>query len=283
MGGLVGSRQAGLGRGHPPRAGADARLARGGARARRARIALELAERGFGTSVWIIAQHSRPDPGEASAALEQLLDELGSPERRPFAARLSRARPPASRRAAEPLLDALERHLPGSRDHADGDRRLRLRRRRRARLRRATAASCPRGREAARGRARLRAGGDRWRSRPGARDPDETGRCFEGQLRAGYSSPAARASPSRSASGSAPARALRRRGPAGLGRRADPDRVAARSAPPAPAASGARRAEPGDERAPLARASETLARRRRRPSSTLGRHRAHRHRSPARR
>src|SRR3954452_24710247 len=48
------------------------------------RIALEMAEKGFGTSVSIIAEHSRPDPGEADAALEQLLDELGSPERRPF-------------------------------------------------------------------------------------------------------------------------------------------------------------------------------------------------------
>jgi hypothetical protein len=48
------------------------------------RIALELAEKGFGTSVSITAEHSRPDPGDADAALEQLLDELGSPERRPF-------------------------------------------------------------------------------------------------------------------------------------------------------------------------------------------------------
>jgi hypothetical protein len=51
-----------------------------------ARIALELAERGFGTAVEITAQHSRPDPGDAIAALESLLDELGSPERRPFVA-----------------------------------------------------------------------------------------------------------------------------------------------------------------------------------------------------
>lgn len=50
-----------------------------------ARIAIELADSGFGTSVAITAQHSRPDPGEAIAALEGLLDELGSPERRPFA------------------------------------------------------------------------------------------------------------------------------------------------------------------------------------------------------
>ncbi len=49
------------------------------------RIAIELAESGFGTAVRITAQHSRPDPGEAIAALEGLLDELGSPERRPFA------------------------------------------------------------------------------------------------------------------------------------------------------------------------------------------------------
>ena len=49
-----------------------------------ARIALELAEKGFGTSVSITAEHSRPDPSGADAALEQLLDELGSPERRPF-------------------------------------------------------------------------------------------------------------------------------------------------------------------------------------------------------
>ena len=51
---------------------------------RSARIALELAEKGFGTAVSITAEHSRPDPGDADAALEQLLDELGSPERRPF-------------------------------------------------------------------------------------------------------------------------------------------------------------------------------------------------------
>jgi hypothetical protein len=49
-----------------------------------ARIALELVEKGFGTSVSITAEHSRRDPGGADAALEQLLDELGSPERRPF-------------------------------------------------------------------------------------------------------------------------------------------------------------------------------------------------------
>lgn len=48
------------------------------------RIAIELAESGFGTAVEITAQHARLDPGDAIAALEELLDELGSPERRPF-------------------------------------------------------------------------------------------------------------------------------------------------------------------------------------------------------
>jgi hypothetical protein len=52
-----------------------------------ARIALELAEKGFGTSVSITAMHARADGNEAEAVLEQLLDELGSPERRPFARR----------------------------------------------------------------------------------------------------------------------------------------------------------------------------------------------------
>lgn len=47
---------------------------------REARIALELAEKGFGTAVEVTAQHH----GEAGEALERLLDELGSPERRPF-------------------------------------------------------------------------------------------------------------------------------------------------------------------------------------------------------
>ena len=51
----------------------------------KARIAIELAASGFGTAVNITAEHTRPDPGEAIAALEGLLDELGSPERRPFA------------------------------------------------------------------------------------------------------------------------------------------------------------------------------------------------------
>jgi hypothetical protein len=58
------------------------RAARGGDFAR---IAIELAESGFGTSVSITAQHAQPDPEKAIAALEGLLDELGSPERRPFA------------------------------------------------------------------------------------------------------------------------------------------------------------------------------------------------------
>jgi len=50
----------------------------------RARIAIELAEKGFGTSVSITAQHAAPDPAAAITALERLLDELASPERRPF-------------------------------------------------------------------------------------------------------------------------------------------------------------------------------------------------------
>jgi hypothetical protein len=52
-----------------------------------ARIAIELAESGFGTAVSITAQHSAPDTAAAIAALERLLDELGSPERRPFSPR----------------------------------------------------------------------------------------------------------------------------------------------------------------------------------------------------
>jgi hypothetical protein len=46
------------------------------------RIALELAEKGFGTSVAVTAHCE----GSAAAAstLEDLLDELGSPERHPF-------------------------------------------------------------------------------------------------------------------------------------------------------------------------------------------------------
>jgi hypothetical protein len=49
------------------------------------RIAIELAEKGFGTAVSITAQHTAPNPVAALSALEELLDELGSPERRPFA------------------------------------------------------------------------------------------------------------------------------------------------------------------------------------------------------
>ena len=49
-----------------------------------AQIAVELAESGFGTAVRITARHTRPDPAEAIAALEGLLDELGTPGRRPF-------------------------------------------------------------------------------------------------------------------------------------------------------------------------------------------------------
>jgi hypothetical protein len=50
-----------------------------------AQIALELAERGFGTAVSITARHSQLDEAGADAALEWLLDELGSPGRRPLA------------------------------------------------------------------------------------------------------------------------------------------------------------------------------------------------------
>ena len=49
-----------------------------------ARIALELTEKGFGTSVAITAHHRGAEP-RATHALENLLDELGSPERQPFA------------------------------------------------------------------------------------------------------------------------------------------------------------------------------------------------------
>ncbi|HMC05788.1 MAG TPA: hypothetical protein VKG89_00180 [Solirubrobacterales bacterium] len=52
--------------------------------ARPARIAVELAEKGFGTAVEITAEHSRPDPNQVDTALEELLDELGAPERQPF-------------------------------------------------------------------------------------------------------------------------------------------------------------------------------------------------------
>jgi hypothetical protein len=48
------------------------------------RIALDLAEKGFGTAVAITAHHLGAAP-DAADALENLLDELGSPERQPFA------------------------------------------------------------------------------------------------------------------------------------------------------------------------------------------------------
>jgi hypothetical protein len=51
---------------------------------RRAAIVIELAPSGFGTSVRITAEHDLGDPQAALAALEGMLDELGSPERRPF-------------------------------------------------------------------------------------------------------------------------------------------------------------------------------------------------------
>jgi hypothetical protein len=62
-----------------------------------AHIALRLAEKGFGTCVSITAEHARPNLSEAAAALEQLLDELGSPERRPFARSDRRDRASAAR------------------------------------------------------------------------------------------------------------------------------------------------------------------------------------------
>ncbi len=52
----------------------------------RAGMAIQLAEKGFGTSVSITADHPRPGRESAEAALERLLDELGSPGRRPFSA-----------------------------------------------------------------------------------------------------------------------------------------------------------------------------------------------------
>jgi hypothetical protein len=47
-----------------------------------AQIALQLAEKGFGTAVAITARHSQLDGAETGQALERLLDELGSPGRR---------------------------------------------------------------------------------------------------------------------------------------------------------------------------------------------------------
>ncbi len=46
-------------------------------------IQVALAESGFGTAVEITARHYEASPA-ANAALERLLDELGSPDRRPF-------------------------------------------------------------------------------------------------------------------------------------------------------------------------------------------------------
>jgi hypothetical protein len=47
------------------------------------RIALELNEKGFGTAVTITA-HQVGGVHDVAAALDNLLDELGSPERQPF-------------------------------------------------------------------------------------------------------------------------------------------------------------------------------------------------------
>ena len=51
----------------------------------RAEIKVALAESGFGTSVEISARHGGGSPA-AGVALERLLDELGSPDRKPFSA-----------------------------------------------------------------------------------------------------------------------------------------------------------------------------------------------------
>ncbi len=56
-----------------------------GARGGDAWIAVELAEKGLGTSVSITAEHARPDRDGVHGVLERLLDELGSSGRRPFA------------------------------------------------------------------------------------------------------------------------------------------------------------------------------------------------------
>ena len=50
------------------------------------RIAIELSESGFGTSVKVSASNSLLGASATDASLERLLDELGSPERRPFSA-----------------------------------------------------------------------------------------------------------------------------------------------------------------------------------------------------
>ena len=53
-------------------------------RAGDARIALELADSAFGTAVSITARRPLGEARGVGGVLERLLDELGSPERRPF-------------------------------------------------------------------------------------------------------------------------------------------------------------------------------------------------------
>jgi hypothetical protein len=50
-----------------------------------ASMELTLAEKGWGTNVSIEARCERPAGATLEAVLERLLDELGSPQRRPFA------------------------------------------------------------------------------------------------------------------------------------------------------------------------------------------------------
>ena len=85
MGGFVGSEDPGGGRGDRAGARALSRLAKLRRAQGGAEIQVALAESGFGTSVEISARHGGGSPA-ASAALERLLDELGSPDRRPFSA-----------------------------------------------------------------------------------------------------------------------------------------------------------------------------------------------------
>jgi hypothetical protein len=49
-----------------------------------ARVAIELAEKTFGTAVSITAELDQTGPGDIDAFCERLLDELGTAERRPF-------------------------------------------------------------------------------------------------------------------------------------------------------------------------------------------------------
>ena len=87
-----GHRAAGLGRGHRPRAASGCSPgARAAAEAGAPESRSSSPRRDSGPSVSIVAQHSRPDSGGADAVLEQLLDELGSPERRPFTRGLATA------------------------------------------------------------------------------------------------------------------------------------------------------------------------------------------------